>query len=119
MSYTNGLLIHSRYADGRIVFNGQKPPRIYGPDPEAISSHSVLRWDIRNNRIYQMREYDAAGFPVRDVDFTNPTFPRSGQPRPGHPGPPHQHLFAINNPNVAPRSGFVRGKSEPLEDLEE
>ena len=109
--------IHSKYADGTIVYKSQKPSRIYGPDPNAIAAHSVLRWDTINNRIYQMREYDANGNPVRDIDFTSPTFPRSGKIRPQHPGPPHQHRFYINDPKIGSRSGFIRDKPELLEQL--
>ena len=115
MFNTNTLPVHSRYADGTPVFRRQKPPRISAPDPAAIAPHSVLRWDSNNNRIYQRHKYDTEGFPIRDVDFTNPTFPRSGTLRPGHPGPPHQHRFIINDPNVGSRSGFIRGEPEPLE----
>ncbi|MGA9382341.1 MAG: hypothetical protein WBV73_26575 [Phormidium sp.] len=115
MSNASRLPIHSLYADGTAVLRGQKPPRISGPDPTAIGPHSVLRWDTTNNRIYQRREYDADRFPVRDIDFTNPAFPGSGTPRPGHPGPPHQHRFAVNDPNIGPRSGFIRSGPEPLE----
>ena len=89
-------------------------PGFLVPDTSAIGPHSVLRWDTINNRIYQRREYDASGNPVRDIDFTSPTFPRSGRMRPEHPEPPHQHRFYINDPNIGIRSGFVRGAAEPL-----
>lgn len=105
--------VHSRYSDGTPVLEGQQPPRISGPDPAAAGAHSVLRHDAVNNRTYQGREFDAAGYPVRDVDFTNPTFP-NGRPRPGHPGPPHQHPWHVNDPAVGPRSGFRRGGPEPI-----
>jgi RHS repeat-associated protein len=88
----NGPRVHSRYADQTPAFEGQQPPRIKGPEPTAEGPHSVLRHDTVNNRTYQAREYDAAGNPVRDIDFTNPTYP-NGTPRPGRPGPPHQHRF--------------------------
>jgi hypothetical protein len=107
----SGPRIRSRYADNTSVYEGQQPPRIKGSDPAAQGAHSVLRHDTVNNRIYQAREFDAAGHPVRDIDFTNPTYPNGG-PRPGHPGPPHQHRFFMNNPNVEPRSGFKRGGPE-------
>jgi len=55
-----------------------------------------------------------AGNPVRDVDFTNPTYP-SGAPRPGHVGPPHQHRYIVNDPVVGPRSGFRRSRAEPVQ----
>jgi hypothetical protein len=109
----SGPRIHSRYADNRPVYEGQEPPRIKRPDPAAEGPHSVIRYDPINGRIYQTREFDAAGHPVRDVDFTNPTYP-NGTVRPGHPGPPHQHRFFVNDPNVGPRSGFKRGGAEPM-----
>jgi hypothetical protein len=40
-----------------------------------------MRWDTKNNRVYAAREFDEGGRPVRDVDFTSPTYP-SGKPRP-------------------------------------
>jgi hypothetical protein len=108
--------IHSRYADGTPVYEGEQPPRLPDhPDPAAKGPHTVLRWDNKDGRIYQGREYDAAGNKVRDVDHTNPTFP-SGKPRPGHPGPPHQHRWIVNDPAVGPRSGLKRGGPEPLEE---
>jgi hypothetical protein len=72
----------------------------------------VVRWDRVNGRVYQTREYDEHGFPVKDVDFTNPTFP-NGTPRPGHPGPPHQHRWKPVDPNN-PAAGFRRGIAELL-----
>jgi hypothetical protein len=108
-----GPQVHSIYKDGTKVLKGQQPPRIKGKDPSAQGPHSVLRNDTVNNRVYQAREFDAAGNPVRDIDFTNPTFP-NGTPRPGHAGPPHQHRFNINDPNVGPRSGFKRGGPDPF-----
>jgi hypothetical protein len=111
-SKPSGPQIRSKYADHTPVYQGQQPARIKGPDPAAQGAHSVLRHDTVNNRLYQAREFDAADHPVRDIDFTNPTYP-NGAPRPGHPGPPHQHRFFMNNPNVGPRSGFRRGGPEP------
>ncbi|MCG8420235.1 MAG: hypothetical protein MJE77_20070, partial [Proteobacteria bacterium] len=108
-----GPAVRSVYSDGTRVLQGQQPPRIRGPEPSAQGPHSVLRRDTANNRVYQAREFDAAGNPVRDVDFTNPTFP-NGTPRPGHPGPPHQHRFEVNDPRVGPRSGHRRGGPEPI-----
>ena len=108
-----GPAVRSVYSDDTRVLQGQQPPRIRGPEPSAQGPHSVLRRDSVNNRTYQAREFDAAGNPVRDVDFTNPTFP-SGALRPGHPGPPHQHRFEINDPQVGPRSGYRRGGPEPM-----
>jgi hypothetical protein len=112
-SSPNGPRVHSRYSDDTPVLEGQQPPRITGPDPAAGGAHTVLRHDAVNNRTYQGREFDAAGNPVRDVDFTNPTFP-NGRPRPGHPGPPHQHRWDVNDPEVGPRSGFRRGGPERI-----
>lgn len=109
-----GPSVHSRYRDGTAVYEGQQPPRIRGPDSQAQGPHSVLRHDDVHGRVYQGREYDASGHPVRDIDFTNPTYP-SGAPRPGHPGPPHQHRWHVNDPAVGPRSGHRRGGPEPLD----
>ena len=110
---TPPVKIHSVYADGAVVVDGQEPPRIVGPDPLAIGCpHTVLRWDRINGRVYQAREYDAQGRPVRDVDLTNPTFP-DGRMRVGHPGPPHQHRWVpvdLNNP----AAGFRRGVAETI-----
>lgn len=106
--------IRSRYSDGTPVYEGRQPPRISGPDPQAQGPHSVLRRDNVNNRTYQGREFDGSGYPVRDVDFTNPTYP-NGSPRPGHPGPPHQHRWEVNDPRVGPKSNFKRGKPEPVD----
>ena len=109
-----GPRIHSRYADGTPVFEGQQPPRITGPEAAAQGKpHTVLRWDPVNGRIYQAREFGPDNTPIRDIDFTNPTFP-NGTVRPGHPGPPHQHRWIPNNPNN-PRAGFRRGGPEDLQ----
>lgn len=105
--------IHSKYHDGTPVYEGQQPPRVPGPDPAATGPHIVLRIDVVNGRVYQGREFDAQNHPVRDVDFTSPTFP-DGTIRPGHPGPPHQHRFHVNDPRIGPRSGFKRGGPEPV-----
>jgi hypothetical protein len=104
----------SVYNDGTLVVDGQQPPRLsMSPDPTAAGPHSRIRYDDVNGRIYQLREFDGAGTPVRDIDFTNPTFP-NGTPRPGHAGPPHQHPFNINDPRVGPKSGLKRGGPEPI-----
>jgi RHS repeat-associated protein len=109
-----GPPVHSRYADGTPVFEGRQPPRISGPEASARGyPHTVLRWDPVNGRLYQGREFGPGNIPIRDVDFTNPTFP-NGTVRPGHPGPPHQHPWIPNNPNN-PRAGYRRGGPEPLQ----
>ena len=111
----NGPRVRSIYSDGTRVLDGQQPPRLpRTPDPSANGPHSLIRHDAVNDRIYQLREFDANGNLVRDVDMTNPTFP-NGTPRPNHPGPPHQHRFSINDPNVGPASGFKRGAPEAIE----
>ena len=105
--------MHARYADGTLVFEGQQPPRISGPDPAFQGRpHTVTRWDAVHGRAYQQREFDANGNPVRDIDYTNPTYP-NGTARPGHPGPPHQHRWIPVDP-ANPRAGFRRGLPEPL-----
>jgi hypothetical protein len=117
---TSDPTIHSRYADGTPVFEGQAPNRLPGghrpmPDPTATGPHSQLRWDKISNRIYQSREFDADGYPVRDIDFTSPTY-RNGKSRPNHAPPPHQHLWQMNEPQIGPKSGFKRqgGGGSPL-----
>jgi hypothetical protein len=95
------------------VFEGQQPPRLGGPDPAAEGPHSTVRWDPTNERVYQTREFDANGNPVRDVDQTSPTYP-NGNPRTDHPPAPHQHPWRVNDPAVGPKSGHKRGKGEPV-----
>lgn len=118
--------LHSVYGDGTRVYGGQKPPYIVGPDPAAQGrAHSVLRWDTTprrgdmmvpasqrtSPRVYQAREFDAAGNPVRDIDFTVPVTP-AGVPYPGHTFP-HQHRWIPNDP-ANPAAGFRRGGPEAL-----
>lgn len=108
-----GPPVHSRYADGTLVYEGEQPPRLpYRADP-AKGAHKAERWDSKNNRVYQVREYDAAGNPVRDIDHTNPTY-SNGKPRPDHPDPPNQHVWEVNDPKIGPRSGLKRGRPKPL-----
>ena len=107
---------HARYADDTPVYKYQRPPRLGAakPVPEAEGPHTQLRFDEYNNRIYQGREFDSEGNPVRDIDFTNPAYP-SGNARPGHPGPPHQHRWIPNDPDN-PHAGHRRSKDpEPLQ----
>jgi RHS repeat-associated protein len=84
--------IHSRYSDATPVFEGQQPPKlgVARPTPSAQGGHTQLRWDTVNGRLYQAREFNEAGQPVRDIDYTNPTYP-SGAARPNHPPAPNQH----------------------------
>jgi hypothetical protein len=98
---------HAVYEDGHVVTRGNRPPRLpTGPDPGAGGAHSRLRWDPAsparsgegNGRIYQCREFDNAGAPVRDIDFTSPTQP-NGRPYADHLPPPHQHGWIPNDPN--------------------
>jgi hypothetical protein len=49
---------------------------------------------------------------VRDIDFTNPTYP-NGTMRPGHPGPPHQHPWRPVNPNNL-GAGYFRDRNPTL-----
>jgi RHS repeat-associated protein len=104
--------VHSRYGDATPVFEGQQPARLPpGPDPDAGGPHTRLRRDTVNDRIYQGREFDANGNPVRDIDFTSPTY-RNGRPRADHPAAPHQHPWVPNSPEN-PKAGFKRGAGEP------
>ncbi|NES01312.1 MAG: hypothetical protein F6J86_47425 [Symploca sp. SIO1B1] len=80
------------------------------PDPDAIGSHLRLRWDTHNNRIYQVREFNESGQPVKDIDFTSPTYP-NGNLRPDHLPPPHQRRWFPNPTGGTP----IRSKTpEPL-----
>ena len=104
--------IHSRYPDGTPVYRGQQPGRVTGPDPAAGGApHTRIQWDDVNGRPYKVREYGEGGVPVRDIDFTTPTFP-NGSPRPGHQAP-EQHRWMPNDPRN-PAAGYERGPGEPL-----
>lgn len=109
---------HSVYEDGHRVPQHGEPARLpEGPDPRAEGAHTRLRWDEQSparsgqgtGRIYQGREFDPHGNPVRDIDFTSPTYP-SGRPRPDHLPPPHEHRWFLNDPKN-PRSGYKRSKN--------
>ncbi|MFY0573457.1 RHS repeat-associated core domain-containing protein [Cystobacter fuscus] len=104
--------IHSKYPDGTIVYEGQQPGKVRGPDPGAKGApHTQLQWDTTNNRIYKAREYGENDIPIRDIDFTHPTFP-NGKLRPDHHAP-EQHRYVPNVPGK-PKAGFKRGTGEPL-----
>lgn len=112
-----GPRYHSVYDDDHLVPEGAQPDRLpTGPDPEAAGAHTRLRWDEGSpsrggegsGRVYQGREFDASGNPVRDIDFTSPTYP-SGRPRADHLPPPHQHDWIPNDP-ANPRAGFRRSR---------
>jgi len=101
--------VHSKYSDGIKILEGEQPSRIKGPDPAAQGNpHTVLKWDTKNNRIYKARTYASNGQPVKDIDFTLPTFP-NGTPRPNHTVP-EQHQWLPNPSGGTPK----RGKGEPL-----
>jgi hypothetical protein len=105
--------VHSRYPDGVVVLEGQQPGKIRGPDPAAEGApHTMLKMDETNNRVYKAREYAEGGVPVRDIDFTHPTYP-NGTPRPDHTAP-EQHRYTPNDPDN-PRAGYRRGPGEPLD----
>lgn len=93
---------------------GEQTPRLGEavPDPNAIGAHTRLPWDTNNMRVYQAREFDESGHPVRDIDFTVPTYP-NGTPRPDH-AVPEQHPWIVNDPSVGPTSGLRRGQGGPL-----
>jgi hypothetical protein len=105
--------VHSRYPDGTPVHEGDQPRKVTGPDPAADGApHTVLKVDNVNNRIYKAREYGEGGTPVRDIDFTHPTYP-NGTPRPNHTAP-EQHRYIPNDPDN-PKAGYKRGPGEPLD----
>ncbi|MBC6476897.1 MAG: hypothetical protein GDA56_02965 [Hormoscilla sp. GM7CHS1pb] len=54
-----------------------------------------------------MREYDANGNPVRDIDFTSPTFPRAGSV----PIAQDHHINTVST-STTPRSAVVLALSE-------
>ncbi len=106
--------VHSVYLDGTMVYDGLQPPRLGPPmssfDPAANGRpHSMLRWDRINRRVYQAREFGHGNLPIRDIDFTNPTFP-NGAVRPGHPGPPHQHPWRQLDPKNS-AAGYWRDRN--------
>jgi hypothetical protein len=110
--------IYSQYADGTPVYKNQRPDRLPAtsrplPDPEALGEHSRLRWDEHNQKIYQAREFDNEGNPVRDIDFTIP-MDSFGKPRKNH-SVPEQHRWKVNDSEVGAKSGFKRSRGEPLE----
>jgi RHS repeat-associated protein len=102
----SGRPVHSKYADETPVYRGEQPPRLgeARPDPRAEGAHTRLRIDTVNNRVYQGREFDAAGKPVRDIDFTSPTYP-SGRLRQDHAPAPHQHPYIPNPTGGSPSRG--------------
>jgi RHS repeat-associated protein len=105
--------IHSRYPDGKPVLEGRQPGKIKGPDTNAEGrAHTRVQWDESNSRVYKARQYDPGGVPVRDIDFTHPTFP-DGRLRPNHTVP-EQHRWKPNDPKN-PRAGYERQPGEPLE----
>ncbi|MGE0399251.1 MAG: hypothetical protein AB7T06_21245 [Kofleriaceae bacterium] len=115
-----GPKYHAVYDDGALVTKADRPPRLGEavPDPAAQGAHSRLRWDTKTpgrnggtGRVYQAREFDAAGNPVRDIDFTSPTYP-NGRPRTDHLPPPHQHPYIPNGPGG--KGGYQRGPGEPF-----
>jgi hypothetical protein len=85
---------------------GEQPKRLgeAKANPDAVGEHTQLRWDEKNNRIYQAREFDAKGKPVRDIDFTSPVT-SNGTPR--H-ATPHQHMWMEN-----PTGGTRKRSREP------
>jgi len=112
VNYDRVLKVHSVYGDGTKVFEGQSPGKIRGIDPEARGfAHTVLKWDglaPLRSRIYKARTFGADGIPIKDIDFTAPTFP-NGTIRPNH-FLPEQHLWLPNPSGGTP----IRGKGEPL-----
>ena len=109
-----GSKVHSKYPDGTVVMEGQQPGKITGPlnvQGNIVNEpHTVLQWDSMGG-IYKAREYGYNSIPIRDIDFTHPTFP-NGTLRPNHTAP-EQHLYIPNDPNN-PKAGFKRGPGQPL-----
>ncbi|WP_275630563.1 RHS repeat-associated core domain-containing protein [Pseudomonas sp. 273] len=74
------------------------------PEPDAEGPHSQLgQKDGRNGKYDQAREFDVAGKPVRDIDFTD-------HGRPQNHANPHQHPYEPNPTGGTPR----RGNPQPL-----
>ncbi|MCL1792134.1 MAG: hypothetical protein FWG40_12490 [Peptococcaceae bacterium] len=108
--------VHSKYPDGTVVLEGQQPQKITGPAKNADGSmvsgpHTVLQYDNYNGRVYKAREYGNNGIPIKDIDFTHPTFP-NGTLRPNHTVP-EQHLYRPNDP-LNPKAGYKRGPGQPF-----
>ena len=83
-----GYTPHSVCPDGTIVVIGDRPP--FAQPVPGIGPHSVIRWDMRNTRIYGGKTFDCNGRPVVDWSATQITS-SDGRPRPDHlPGPNHQ-----------------------------
>ncbi|MEM6290962.1 MAG: DUF6531 domain-containing protein [Myxococcota bacterium] len=70
---------------------GKSKPK-YGSEPQA------REWDYGSNGNLQ---------PHRDIDFTDHGYPNQH-------AIPHQHKLTPNNPKIAPKGGFKRGKGLPL-----
>jgi hypothetical protein len=114
--------IHSMYEDGTPVLEGEEPSRLpskgYAPkeDENALGAHSRLRWDEKNKRIYQSREFNDSGNPVQDIDFTIP-IGKNGKPRPNH-NLPGVHRWTPNDASNT-KAGFKRNRTdEPLKSIE-
>jgi hypothetical protein len=100
--------IHSRYADGTPVYEGQQSDRFgaSGATPEAEGApHTAIRWDGTNERIYATRTFGPDGQKRYDIDFTIPTTP-DGRPRPGHSAPEVHEWLPVDPDN--PRAGVRR-----------
>jgi hypothetical protein len=86
-----------RYADGQKAYRTNVPrdPKTNVPTPveEAAGPHTRLQYDARDpNRIYSGTEFDAAGNPVKRIDFAG-----RGE------AVPHQHPYDPGNKGFGPK----------------
>jgi hypothetical protein len=99
----------SIFADGTLVRNDEHPQRLPQPTWEYVKLHMGPRIEKRimqNGRVFQERYYNEKGYPVKDVDYTSPTFP-DGRPFADHAEPDHEHLWIMKN-SEKPQDGWMR-----------
>ena len=87
-----------RYADGQKAYRTNVPRNEKTNIPEPVETasgpHSRLQYDARDpNRIYSATEFDAAGNPVRRIDFAG----RRGEAL------PHHHVYDPGTKGFGPK----------------
>jgi len=98
--YAPGARYSGRYEDGQRSYRTNVPrdpnTNIPTPDPDALGPHSRLQPDARDpSRVYSATEFNAAGDPVRRVDFAG----RAGDSLPHeHPYDPETKGFGPKRP---------------------